>query len=138
MKLEEFRNSYHNVTEKASNVARNTNYSLIAVIWILCDNKVENIEVYKWPILFLLLSLASDYLQYLIMALIGAIKYRYDEFRVSKDARIDNTDNIGYPNITPWISNCCFILKFTFAMIAVICLLTAFTSKYNISFDLCT
>ena len=123
MTLKEFRESYHNATGKASDLARSTNYSLIAIIWVICGQDLDKVSSYRCVLIWLLLSLAIDYVQYLIMALMGMIKYRYEESKVKDKSKIDETLTKGYPEITPWLTTVCFILKFVFAFIAVCCLL---------------
>lgn len=123
MTLKEFRESYHSITDKASTLARGTNYSLIAIVWILCDENISNIDSFKWVLLWLLLSLVMDFFQYLVPAIIGTIKYRCEEKKVKDKSQIDDTPTEGYPNCTPWITSSLFILKFNFSLKAVICLL---------------
>ena len=72
MTLKEFRESYHNATGKASDLARSTNYSLIAIVWVLCGQDLAKVSSYRCVLIWLLLSLAIDYVQYLIMALFAS------------------------------------------------------------------
>lgn len=123
MTLKEFRESYHKITDKASTLARGTNYSLIAIVWILCGEKISNIDSFKWVLLWLLLSLVMDFFQYLVPAIIGTIKYRCEEKKVKDKSQIDDIPTEGYPNCTPWITSTLFILKFIFSLKAIICLL---------------
>lgn len=122
MTLKDFRESYHAVTDKASSLCRTTNYSLIAIVWILCKEDISNIPTYRCVFIWLLLSLGFDYLQYFLMALIGTMKYQSDENKVRDKSKIDETETDGYPWYTPKLSFACFILKFVFALIAVCCL----------------
>lgn len=122
MTLKEFRESYHNATGKASDLARSTNYSLIAIVWVLCGQDLEKVSSYRCVLVWLLLSLAIDYVQYLIMALFGMMKYRYEESKVRDQSKIDETPTNGYPEITPYLTTACFVLKFVFSLIAVCCL----------------
>ena len=124
MTIKEFRESYHSVTDKASSLCRSTNYSLIAIVWILCKEDVNNIPSYRCVLIWLLLSLSLDYFQYFLMALIGALKYRIEESNVRDKSKLDNTETEGYPEYTPYISLGCFVLKFFFAIIAVCCLVS--------------
>ena len=82
MTIKEFRDSYHGVTDKASSLCRSTNYSLIAIVWILCKEDINNIPLYRCVFVWLLFSLTFDYLQYFLMALIGTFKYRNEEGKV--------------------------------------------------------
>lgn len=122
MTLKDFRENYHNITDKASRLSRTTNYSLIAIVWILCGEDINNIPTYRCVLIWLLLSLTFDYLQYFLMALIGTIKYRCEERKVEDKSKIDETETDGYPSFTPYLSIFLFILKFIFAMVAVCCL----------------
>ena len=128
MTLKDFRESYHDATSKASELARSTNYSLIAIIWVLCGQDFGKVSSYRCVLIWLLLSLAIDYVQYLIMALFGTIKYRYEESKVKDKSKIDETPTKGYPEITPYLTTFCFIMKFVFAIVAVICLITKLTT----------
>lgn len=127
MTLKEFRENYHAVTDKASSLCRTTNYSLIAIVWILCEKDINNISTYRCVFIWLLLSLAFDYLQYFLMALIGSIKYRIEEGKVKDLSKIDEVRTDGYPSYTPCLSLGCFVFKFVFAIIAVICLISKLT-----------
>lgn len=127
MTLKEFRESYHNATGKASDLARSTNYSLIAIIWVLCGQDLEKVSSYRCVLIWLLLSLAIDYVQYLIMALFGTMKYRYEERKIRDKSKIDETPTNGYPEITPYLTMACFVLKFLFALVAVCCLVCKLT-----------
>lgn len=122
MTIKEFRDSYHGVTDKASSLCRSTNYSLIAIVWILCKEDINNIPLYRCVFVWLLFSLTFDYLQYFLMALIGTFKYRNEEGKVKDKSKLDETETEGYPWYTPYISIVCFVLKFVFAIIAVCCL----------------
>lgn len=119
MTLKEFRDSYHSATGKASDLARSTNYSLIAIVWVLCGQDISKVTSYKWVLFWLLLSLAIDYLQYLIMAFMGSVKYRYEEQKVKDKSLIDEIKTNGYPEITPYLTMSCFFAKFVCAIIAV-------------------
>lgn len=122
MTIKEFRESYHSVTDKASSLCRSTNYSLIAIVWILCKEDINNILSYRCVFIWLLLSLSFDYLHYFLMALIGTIKYRSEEGKVRVKSKLDETETEGYPWYTPHISIVCFVFKFFFAILAVCCL----------------
>lgn len=124
MTIREFRDSYHSVTDKASSLCRSTNYSLIAIVWILCEEDVNNIPSYRCVLIWLLLSLSFDYLQYFLMAMIGTFKYRSEEGKVRDKSKLDETETDGYPWYTPYISIVCFVFKFVFAIFAVCCLIS--------------
>ena len=108
-------------------MARSTNYSLIAIVWVLCGQDLEKVSSYRCVLIWLLLSLAIDYVQYLIMALFGTMKYRYEERKIRDKSKIDETPTNGYPEITPYLTTACFVLKFLFALVAVCCLVCKLT-----------
>ncbi len=120
MNLKEFRKDYHTVTGKASDVVRNTNYSLIAMIWILSKEDTNTLALYKSVLICIIISLGFDYLQYVVKAVIGALKYRYEEDKVKDKSKIDETLTDGYPECTPCLSNLCFVLKIIFAIMAMV------------------
>ncbi len=119
MTLKEFRDNYHTVTNKTSDIVRSTNYSLIAMIWILSKESACALENYKTILIYIIVSLGFDYLQYIVMGLSGAIKYRYDESKVADMSKIDETPTNGYPECTPCLAGLCFVLKIIFAIIAM-------------------
>lgn len=123
MKLGALKEDYHKRTEKASDVARVTNYSLIAIVWVLCGQDINNVSSYKWVLIWLLLALVMDYFQYLVPGLIGTFTYRIGENKNIDKKSLDEVEVDGYPNGTPYITITLFILKFVFSITAVIWLL---------------
>ena len=123
MKLGVLKEDYHKRTEKASDVARVTNYSLIAIVWVLCGQDISNVYSYKWVLIWLLLALVMDYFQYLVPGLIGTFVYRKEEKKYKDKESLDEVEVDGYPNYTPFITIPLFILKFVFSITAVIWLL---------------
>ena len=125
MKLELLRGNYYRATSKASEIARNTNYSLIAMCWIMCREKVENVSDYKWVLIFLLLSLTFDYLQYLFKGLVGGFIYHRREkiFTDKGKMVIDQKEVDGYPYWMPYITWLFFAIKFVCAIVAIIIML---------------
>lgn len=125
MKLESLRENYYRATSKASEIARNTNYSLIAMCWIMCREKAENVPDYKRVLIFLLLSLSFDYLQYLFKSIIGGFIYhRREKVFTDKGKMInDQKDVDGYPYWMPYITWLFFALKFICAIVAIIIML---------------
>lgn len=122
MTLKELRESYHQRSGKASDIARATNYSLIAVVWVLCGHDLTKISSYKAVLILLIISLVFDFIQYLIPAYLGMRIYRREEKKVSNMDKIDKTKTEGYPEVTPHISDFCFCIKFCFLFLAVCCL----------------
>lgn len=123
MKLRALKEDYHKRTEKASDVARVTNYSLIAIVWVFCGQDINNVSSYKWVLVWLLLALVMDYFQYLVPGLIGTIVFRIEEKNNKDKQSLDEVEVNGYPNCTPYITITLFILKFVFSITAAILLL---------------
>ena len=121
LRIESLRDNYY----KASEIARNTNYSLIAMCWIMCREKVENVSDYKWVLIFLLLSLTFDYLQYLFKGLVGGFIYHRREkiFTDKGKMVIDQKEVDGYPYWMPYITWLFFAIKFVCAIVAIIIML---------------
>ena len=125
LRIESLRDNYYKATSKASEIARNTNYSLIAMCWIMCREKVENVSDYKWVLIFLLLSLTFDYLQYLFKGLVGGFIYHRREkiFTDKGKMVIDQKEVDGYPYWMPYITWLFFAIKFVCAIVAIIIML---------------
>lgn len=125
MRIESLRDNYYKATSNASEIARNTNYSLIAMCWIMCREKVENVSDYKWVLIFLLLSLTFDYLQYLFKGLVGGFIYHRREkiFTDKGKMVIDQKEVDGYPYWMPYITWLFFAIKFVCAIVAIIIML---------------
>ena len=47
MKLQDILDQYHNDSAQASDIARNLNYALLGVVWILSKENVGNLVNYK-------------------------------------------------------------------------------------------
>lgn len=100
MKLGVILNDYHNDTEKASNIARSINYSLIAICWIMSKESIDILkEDYKYVLFLVLLSLLSDFLQYFIKGLMEKRHFDKEEEKVKKKNKNvdDNSDVNAYP-----------------------------------------
>ena len=124
MKIKELRDIYHKETGKISNLARSTNYSLIAICWILCGQNLDKLKDYICVLFFLLLSLGFDYLQYLFKGVLCGIIYKYKECKATKAGHLDDEKDVGdYPEWMPWVTWAFFTLKYVFSFIAVSILL---------------
>ena len=64
MKLGDILSQYAIDTTKASDLCRQSNYSLIAVCWIFSNESADKISDYKLVLLFVVMSLLFDFLQY--------------------------------------------------------------------------
>jgi hypothetical protein len=129
-KIEDYREDFYAFTGKASEVNRQLALAGIAVIWIFKnpENSLKLLpqELYK-PLLFLIISLTIDLLQYVLGAIIWGIFFEIKEHQVNKN--IINNDNINAPNLLSWIITLLFFLKIIAMIIAYIGLLSFFESK---------
>ncbi len=82
MKLEEYKKDSYEFSKLASDLVRQFAFAGIAIIWIFKYEKpIEHlipVELFK-PLLFLIITLALDLLQYLIPSIIWTIFYKYHE-----------------------------------------------------------
>ena len=69
MKLQDILDQYHQDSSQASDIARNLNYALLGVVWILSKENIGNLIDYKYPLILIVISLASDFLQYFLKLL---------------------------------------------------------------------
>lgn len=119
MTLNDLKEEYHSATSKASALLRNINYSLIAVVWILCGQNVDYIiGRYKYVLVFLLVSLAIDFLQYFSKGFVGQRCYLKEERHHSDNDEVD-----GYPKYLRRITTTCYYGKIVSTVVAVAFLL---------------
>lgn len=120
MKLKELRENYQNATTRASDLARSTNYSLIAIVWILCGQNLDTMGDYNRILFFLVLSLAADYLQYLIRSLVMGCIYAMRELKVTTNGNVnDDAEVKDYPEFLRWTTWILYITKYIFTLLAV-------------------
>lgn len=126
MKLKELKEDYHVRTGKASDLARTTNYSLIAIIWILCGEDIHKITTYKIVLLFILLSLFFDFLQYSIQGIGEMIIYKRREKELLAKKPNSAIDDENIEGFSPCLRNVASILfdgKILLVFVSVILLL---------------
>lgn len=66
MKLQDILNQYHQDSSQASDIARNLNYALLGIVWILSKENIGNLVDFKYPLILIVISLAADFLQYFL------------------------------------------------------------------------
>jgi hypothetical protein len=100
MKLINILNDYHKDTEKASNIARSVNYSLIAICWIMSKESIEILkDEYKTILLIVLLSLLADFLQYFIKGSMEKCHFDKEEKKAKENGQAgqENYNAEAYP-----------------------------------------
>lgn len=92
MKLEEYKEDSYAFAKSASDVIRQLAFAGIAVIWIFkVDKRGEHLipEELFTPLLFMVITLACDLLQYLISSIIWSRFFRYHEKRNNGNVKVD-------------------------------------------------
>lgn len=122
MKLQDILNQYHHDSAKASDIARNLNYALLGVVWILSKENIEKLVDYKFPLILIVISLASDFLQYFLKGLL--VKCHFDE---QEKKATDGDGNINeefdadpYPWYIKIVAQLFYYLKLILTAIAAI------------------
>lgn len=125
MKLSDYRNTYYEFSDKASNVGRKLAFAGIALIWIF---KVEGEGSAKIPerlfipSALLATALAFDLLQYILGTCVwGAFQWYHE--RKLNDISVD--PELDSPSWLKWPQFICFVLKLFAVFLAYI-----FVTKY--------
>lgn len=79
MKLSDILSQYKSDTTKASDICRQTNYSLIAVCWIFSNESVDNLRSFKIVLFFVVTSLYFDFIQYFVRGFMEKEYYSEEE-----------------------------------------------------------
>lgn len=129
MKLQNILQQYHQDSAHASDIARNLNYALLGVIWILAKENVDNLANYMWPLVLIVLSLSSDFLQYFVRGILGKRHYDKQEKKATnEDNEIDEDYNAEpYPLYVQKTSNTFYYIKLCLTAISVILIIIAMT-----------
>ena len=129
-KIEDYREEFYVFTGKASEVNRQLALGGIAAIWIFKNPEISSTllpsELIK-PLIFLIISLGLDLLQYVIGSIIWGIYFEYKEYQVNK-GQIKNND-IKAPTILSWSITFIFFIKVMAMIIAYTALLSFFGQK---------
>lgn len=90
MKLSAILSQYTIDTTKASDICRQSNYSLIVICWILAKESIDNLVNYKVVLFFVVMSLYFDFMQYLYRGIIEGKHFEDEESKAK--------DELGYIN----------------------------------------
>ena len=122
MKLQDILQQYHQDSAHSSDIDRNLNYALLGVLWILAKESVENLGNFILPLIFIVLSLSSDFLQYLIKALLEKCHFDSQEKKATNDeGKIDEDyDAAPYPLYIKRTAQFFYYLKLGLTVSAVI------------------
>lgn len=108
----------------ASGIIRNLNFSLIAVIWILSHENINEVRAYYFAIAAILFSQFLDLSQYIWKAsAIHRFAHTVEDTTSSEDRQ---TKDFLYPRYIHRITNALFYSKIVLTLLAVLYLLTLF------------
>jgi len=126
--IDDYKKDYEYYTGKASEIGRSLALGGIAVIWIFkttsSDGSLKLPSLLLAPLIWLVITLVLDLMQYIVGGLIWLIYYRYKEFQIKKD-KIQANDNIEAPNVLPIIIHLIYWSKLI-SIIVAYCLLLSF------------
>lgn len=89
MKLPDYRKDYSEYTAKASDLCRQLAFAGIAIVWIFAIGKDADKKLAAdliWPCVFLVSTLAADFLQYISASVVWDWYYRHLEKMGHTDA----------------------------------------------------
>lgn len=126
--IDHYKKDYEYYTSKASEIGRSLALGGIAVIWIFkttsIDGDLSIPSLLIAPLIWLVISLSLDLMQYFIGGLIWLIYYRFKEYQI-KNNQIQANDDIKAPEILPLIIHIIYWSKL-FSIIIAYCLLLSF------------
>lgn len=111
-KIEDYREEFYVFTGKASDVNRQLALAGVAIIWIFNNpdgSKILLCDALILPLIFLVVSLAIDLIQYVLGSVIWGIFFEIKEYQVNHQNLLN--DNIKAPNILSYSITTLFFLK---------------------------
>ena len=126
--IDHYKKDYEYYTGKASEIGRSLALGGIAVVWIFktttTDGNLTIPSILIAPLIWLVISLSFDLLQYIIGGLIWLIYYRYKEYQIKK-GQIQANEDLKAPRILPLIIHIIYWSKLVSIVVAY-CLLLSF------------
>lgn len=125
MKLKDILSQYSLDTTKASDICRQSNYSLIAVCWILANESVAILDGYKIILFFVVMSLFFDFIQYFYRGFFEGRHFDTEEAKAKNDLGKINEDYDAspYPRSLNSISTGIYYSKIVCTIIAFLILM---------------
>ena len=122
MKLQDILDQYHQDSAQASDIARNLNYALLGVVWILSKENIGNLIYFKLPLILVVISLASDFLQYFLK---GQFEKRHfdeqEENATNENGIIDEDyDAAAYSKYIKKVAQLFYYIKLVSTVVATI------------------
>jgi hypothetical protein len=126
MKLQEILDQYHQDSAQASDIARNLNFALLGVVWILSKESVANLGDFKFPLIIIVVSLTADFLQYFLKGLLEKFHFdKQEEKATDAEGNINEDYNAApYPTYIKIVAQLLYYLKLgttALATIIIIC-----------------
>lgn len=102
MTVKDMKEAYLSNSGKVSDFTRNVNYSAIALVWVLCDQKLTEIGNFKFTLTLFFASLIIDYFQYIWKTLIICTQYKIED---NKPNQNENSEvrYWGFIQVVTWI-----------------------------------
>ena len=97
MKLSEILSQYCLDTTKASDICRQSNYSLIVICWILANENINGLVNYKIVLFFVVFSLFFDFMQYFYRGIMEGKHYDEEESKAKNNLGKINEDYDAKP-----------------------------------------
>lgn len=113
MKLKDILDKYHQDSAQAGDIARNLNYALLGVVWILSKENIDNLVDFKFPLILMVVSLAADFLQYFLKGLFEKRHFDEQEKKATDDNGNINEefDAAPYPRYIKVVAQLFYYLK---------------------------
>ena len=126
MTLQSILDQYHQDSAQASDIARNLNYALLGVLWILSKESVGNLGNFKLPLIPIVVSLAADFLQYFVKGLMVKCHFDKQEAKATdQEGNIDEDfDAAPYPKHIKFVAQLFYytkLLSTAIATVVIIC-----------------
>lgn len=125
MTLQSILDQYHQDSAQASDIARNLNYALLGVVWILSKESIGNLGNFKLPLILIVVSLAADFLQYFVKGLMVKCHFDKQEAKATDEEGNINEeyDAAPYPNYIKIVAQLFYFLKIVGTAVATIIIL---------------
>lgn len=125
MKLQTILDQYHQDSARTSDIARNLNYALLGVVWILSKENVGNLNDFKLALILIVASLASDFLQYFLKGIMEKCHFDKQEAKATDaEGNINEDFNAApYPKNIKIVPQLFYYLKLSATAVATIIIL---------------
>ena len=131
MRLKDILDQYHQDSAQASDIARNLNYALLGVVWILSKESIDNLGNFKLPLILVVVSLAADFLQYFMKGLLEKCHFDKQEAKATdKEGHIEEDyDAAPYPKHIKFVAQLFYytkLLSTAIVTVVILCRLAKF------------